>query len=193
MTFGEQVIEYFFLFLWSRDQHLRPQSPVPTLAAQLVLQMSIHNWTFQNKPFFPLVNQDNTLTAVMVKFHFFRCVQSLFVWGWFNGPRVDRGSHIEEEHPGVLHHGLDLTQESDGLSSINETMIVRQSDIHHGTDLHLCKRKHTFWSLLFSSVNKEIRNFSFKWVPLELDANKDWLLIFLKNLTKDRFLKSVWF
>lgn len=74
---------------------------------------------------------------------FIKCVQPLLVWEvvWL-GPELTRnGSHVKEQHPGVLHHWLDLAQESDGLSSIDQTMIVGQSNIHHGTDLHLDERR----------------------------------------------------
>lgn len=51
------------------------------------------------------------------------------------------GSHVEEQHPGVLHHRLDLAQEGDRFSPVNQTVVVRQGDVHHGTDLHLKARK----------------------------------------------------
>lgn len=50
-------------------------------------------------------------------------------------------SHVEEQHPGVLHHRLDLAEEGDRFSAVNQTVVVRQGDIHHGTDLHLKERR----------------------------------------------------
>src|SRR5689334_14185014 len=43
-----------------------------------------------------------------------------------------------KEHPArVLDVFLDLDQESSGLSAVNETMVVRESDVHHRANFNL--------------------------------------------------------
>lgn len=67
----------------------------------------------------------------------------LKVWALFLFFKLwaDAGSHVEEQHPGVLHHRLDLAQEGDRFSPVDQTVVVRQGDVHHGTDLHLRRRE----------------------------------------------------
>lgn len=73
---------------------------------------------------------------------------------------ADGGSHVQEQHPGVLYHWLDLAQEGDRFSPVNQTVVVRQGDVHHGTDLHLTEREllrarsETFYSYFNSSESK---------------------------------------
>ena len=46
--------------------------------------------------------------------------------------------HLCEEHlPGVLDHLLDADEESDGLATVENTVVVGQSKVHHGADLDL--------------------------------------------------------
>ena len=45
--------------------------------------------------------------------------------------------HSQEHGSGIFDGGFDLPEEGDGLASIHETMIVSQSEIHHGTNHHL--------------------------------------------------------
>lgn len=136
-------MSYRIYFFWSRDQHHRNprhfSSTKPFITASLT---NVHCTTqlFSKNPFF-LVNQYN-ITSTAVTVMFIMWVQPLFCRVvCLVGPGVHKGSHVKEQHPGVLHHWLDLAQESDGLSSINQAMVVRQGNIHHGTDLHLKKRK----------------------------------------------------
>ncbi len=44
---------------------------------------------------------------------------------------------VEEHDARVLHRALDGPQEGDSLSSVNESMVVGESDVHHGLAHHL--------------------------------------------------------
>lgn len=68
------------------------------------------------------------------------------------------GSHVEEQHPRVLHHRLDLAQEGDRFSPVDQTVVVRQGDVHHGTDLHLRgTRPFRTWSAAPESSLRTVR------------------------------------
>lgn len=44
-------------------------------------------------------------------------------------------NHLPEQHaPGVLDVLLDLDQESDGLTTIQETVVICESEVHHLRD-----------------------------------------------------------
>jgi len=45
----------------------------------------------------------------------------------------------QEDNSGILHCSLDLTQEGDSLTSINEPVVVGQSHVHHGSNHNLNK------------------------------------------------------
>lgn len=61
-----------------------------------------------------------------------------FVYGR-RRPAVRARSHVQQQHPRVLHHRFDLPEESDRLSAVNQTVVVRQSHVHHGPDFNLSK------------------------------------------------------
>lgn len=56
-------------------------------------------------------------------------------------------SHVQQQHPRVLHHRFDLSQEGHRLSAVDQTVVVRQSHVHHRPDLHLNKTEdtHNVW------------------------------------------------
>lgn len=65
-----------------------------------------------------------------VVFFFFSSLQ-------FGGFSVFNTLHVQEQHSWIFHHRLDLPQESHGFPAVDEPVVVRQSHVHHGPDLHL--------------------------------------------------------
>merc|ERR1719402_1348290 len=43
-------------------------------------------------------------------------------------------SQVEEHDAGILHGSLDGLQECDSLATVHQPVVVRQGDVHHGTD-----------------------------------------------------------
>ena len=48
-----------------------------------------------------------------------------------------RGLQVQQQCARVLHRLLDLLQEEDSFSPVNQPVVVGQGHIHHGPDLHL--------------------------------------------------------
>lgn len=44
---------------------------------------------------------------------------------------------VEQQHAGILHRCLNLAQEGDGLSAVDEPVIVGQRHVHHRPHLDL--------------------------------------------------------
>ena len=49
---------------------------------------------------------------------------------------------IEEDDSGIFYGTLDLLEEGDGLLAVDQAMIVGQSHVHHGANLHLAAHRH---------------------------------------------------
>jgi hypothetical protein len=41
---------------------------------------------------------------------------------------------VHQHNPGIFYGGFDGSQESDSFTAIHQTMVVGQSDVHHGAD-----------------------------------------------------------
>lgn len=57
---------------------------------------------------------------------------------------VEETSHVQKQQPRVFHHRLNLAQEGNCFSTVNESVVVRQCYVHHGTDFHLPKQTLTY-------------------------------------------------
>ena len=61
---------------------------------------------------------------------------------------------VEEHDARVLHRALDGPQEGDSLSSVNESMVVGESDVHHGLAHHLRGKNRSDSFLLHETVKQ---------------------------------------
>lgn len=56
--------------------------------------------------------------------------------------RLPQFSYVEQQSTGIFHHIFDSSEEEDGLSPIDQPMVIRQCDVHHWSRNYVSSHHH---------------------------------------------------